>query len=278
VIGLKSEAQERVKKNLPLVEHIVTRMASKLPAHLERQDLVQAGMVGLIEASQRFDADRGTAFSTFAGRRIEGAIIDVVRRDDWLPRSLRSKARTVSTMEQDFFNEQGRFPSDRELADIAGFTIDELVSVRRGVHRGVMLALDRGVGGDDGPATLGDLIPDTSSEGIVEGLEEREMKAYVRSAIHLLPERHRLVVVAYFLDERPMDEIAAILGVTQSRISQLKDDALKRIREGLDAQFEDDEAAADRPKRRRVDQRRISYASAIAQDTTMSQRLDPVVA
>jgi len=274
---LNNEVQERVKKNLPLVEHIVTRMANKLPAHLERQDLVQAGMVGLIEASQRFDMDRGTAFSTFAGRRIEGAIIDVVRRDDWLPRSLRSRARTVSTVEQDFFNEAGRYPSDEELAELAGITVDELVTVRSRVHRGVVLALDYAVGGDEGNTTLGDTIPDKSALDMVERLEDREMKAYVRSAIHLLPERHRLVVVAYFLDERPMDEIASILGVTQSRISQLKDDALKRIREGLSAQFESADTTQSRPTRRRVDQRKISYASAIAGNSTMRQRLNHVV-
>ena len=270
---MDQEIRHRIESNVALVEHIVTRMSAGFPDHIERDDLVQAGMLALCETAGRYDPDRGVAFSTFAGRRIEGAILDVIRHEDWLPRSLRAKSRELNTVEQSLLEKRGETPDHRTVAEAADMTVKELSDLRSKVRRGVVMALDRPMNAGDGTSTLGDTIADADSTHPLAGLEDRELKAYIRSAIHLLPPRHRAVVVGYFLEERPMDELGALLGVTQSRISQIKDDALRRIREGIDAQY--DEAPAE-PSRRRRDRSRQEYAKAIAADSTAQSRLQPV--
>ena len=268
---MNDEVRNRIERNVALVEHIVTRMSAGLPNHYERDDLVQAGMLALVESAGRFDEDRGVAFSTFAGRRIEGAILDVVRRDDWLPRSARAKARELAAVEQDLLEKGESSPDSQTVANAAKMTLKELSDLRNKVRRGVVLALDRPIPSSDGVATLGDMVADHDAGDPGETLEERELFAYVRSAVHLLPERHRIVVVGYFLEGRPMDELGALLGVTQSRISQIKDDALRRMREGLSAQY-NEEQPAEAPLRRR-DRSRREYADAIAADSTHDERL-----
>lgn len=269
---MNEEIRHRVESNVALVEHIVTRMSAGFPDHIERDDLVQAGMLALVETAGRFDPDRGIAFSTFAGRRIEGAILDIIRREDWLPRSLRAKARQVNAVEQQLIEERGETPDQHAVAEAAELSIQELSELRHKVRRGVVMALDRPMNSGESAATLGDMLADDADE-LIAGLEDRELKAYIRSAVHLLPPRHRTVVVGYFLEGRPMDELGALLGVTQSRISQIKDDALNRIREGLKAQYEETPAA---PSQRRRDRTRREYAAAIAADSTAQQRLEPV--
>lgn len=268
---MNEEVRNRIERNVALVEHIVTRMSAGLPNRYERDDLVQAGMLALVESAGRYDTERGVAFSTFAGRRIEGAILDVVRRDDWLPRSTRARARELAAVEQDLLEAGDSSPDCKTVADAADMSLKELSNLRSKVRQGVVLALDRPLPSADGAATLGDMVAADDAVDPIERLEDRELKAYVRSAIHLLPERHRLVVVGYFLEGRPMDELGALLGVTQSRISQIKDDALRRMREGLAAQY-DEEQPAEKPMRRR-DRSRREYADAIAAATTHDERV-----
>ncbi len=269
---MAQRAQRPTEGNIPLVEHIVTRMSAHFPDHMERSEFVHAGMMGLVEASMRFDPDRGVAFSTFAGRRIEGAVLDVVRREDWTPRSVRVKGRELQRAEE-ALNLAGRHDaSAEELAKAAGMSVEEMQTVRAKIKKGVLVALDRPLRTDGANlATVGDAIPDPEALDPAEVLEQREMKAYIRSAINLLPERHRLVITAYFLEERSMDEIAALLGVTQSRVSQLKDDALERIRGGLSVQYResDDEPVSTR----RRDRSRAEYAAAIARAESPAERL-----
>ncbi len=267
---MEPDVRHRIENNVALVEHIVTRMSAGFPDHIERDDLVQAGMLALVETAGRYDPDRGVAFSTFAGRRIEGAILDVIRRDDWLPRSVRAKARELNAVEQTLLEKSAANPDERSVAEAADMSVQELSQLRGKIRQGVVMALDRPMSTSDGTSTLGDLVADDSTEDPTEGMEQREMKAYIRSAVHLLPERHRLVVVGYFLEGRPMDELGALLGVTQSRISQIKDDALRRIREGLEAQYDD--TPEEKPVRRR-DRTRKEYARAIADDSTHESRL-----
>ncbi len=219
---MDQEVRHRVESNVALVEHIVTRMSARFPAHIERDDLVQAGMLALVETAGRYDADRGVAFSTFAGRRIEGAILDVIRHGDWLPRSLRAKSRELNNVEAALLTKTGSTPDHRAVAESADMSVKELSDLRSKVRRGVVMALDRPIGVGDGTSTLGDTIADFDAEEPLAALENRELKAYIRSAIHLLPPRHRAVLVGYFLEERPMDELGALLGVTQSRISRSK--------------------------------------------------------
>lgn len=273
---MDQEVRHRVESNVALVEHIVTRMSAGFPAHVERDDLVQAGMLALVETASRYDPDRGVAFSTFAGRRIEGAILDVIRHEDWLPRSVRAKARELNNIEHELTTDRGETPDHRVVAAAADMTVKELSDLRSKVRRGVVMALDRPMNSADGSSsTLGETIADVDADHPLAGLEDRELKAYIRSAIHLLPPRHRVVVVGYFLEERPMDELGALLGVTQSRISQIKDDALRRIREGIEAQYS--ETPAESTGRRR-DRSRQEYAAAIAADSTAQSRLGSPIA
>lgn len=272
---MNEEVRLRVESNVALVEHIVTRMSAGFPAHIERDDLVQAGMLALVETASRYDPDRGVAFSTFAGRRIEGAILDVIRHEDWLPRSVRAKARELSNVEQELTAQGGGTPDHRAVARAADLSVKELSELRGKVRRGVVMALDRPMNAGDGASsTLGETIADVDADHPLAGLEDRELKAYIRSAIHLLPPRHRTVVVGYFLEQRPMDELGALLGVTQSRISQIKDDALRRIRDGIEAQYRE---TPTEPTGRRRDRSRQEYAAAIAADSTAQSRLESAI-
>lgn len=268
--GMNDEVHERIVTNVALVEHIVTRMSARFPGHVDRDDLVQAGMVALVETAGRYDPDRGIAFSTFAGRRIEGAILDVVRREDWLPRSVRAKARQVDAVEQQLIEQRGETPDRHTLAEALDLTVGELTELQGKVRRGVVIALDRVAG--ESRATVGDLVADEADDPVA-GIEAEELRAYLRSAIHLLPPRHRVVVIGYFLEGRPMDELGALLGVTQSRISQIKDDAVARIREGLQAQYA--ETPPD-PAPRRRDRARQEYAAAIAEHSATREPLAAV--
>lgn len=263
------EVKARIENNVALVEHIVTRMSAGLPNHYERDDLVQAGMLALVESAGRYDAERGVAFSTFVGRRIEGAILDLIRREDWLPRSVRSDARRLAAVEQDLLEDGNTSPSATELADAAGMTPHELSQLQQKVRRGVLLSLDRPVPTGDGTATLAETV-DSGAEQLSTALEDQELHAYIDSAIDLLPERQRVVMIGYFREQRPMSELGAMLGVTQSRVSQIKDDALRRIREGIDAQYAESAAPASAGVRNR---RQVEYAQAIAADTTHAERL-----
>jgi len=261
---MNEDVKDRVERNVALVEHIVTRMAANFPEHICRDDLVQAGMVALIETAGRYDADRGVNFSTFAGRRIEGAVLDVIRHEDWVPRSVRARQREIAAVERELVEQHHESPSDRAVAEAADMTVDELSALRNKIRQGSIMALDRPVRHDDGASTLGDLIVDEEAPDPIESLEKSELQDYIRSAIHLLPERHRLVIIGYFLEGRQMDELAALIGVTQSRISQIKSDALERIRNGVDAQYVDDDETPAPPTRRR-DASRRRYAEAIAE-------------
>ena len=260
---MNQEVKDRIESNVALVEHIVTRMSAGFPDHIDRDDLVQAGMLALVETAGRFDPDRGIAFSTFSGRRIEGAILDIIRGEDWLPRSVRAKARELSATETSLAQSGITNPSPEDVAGAANMSVEDLSTLRGKIRKGVVMALDRPAA-NHGTATLGDLIADTSTGDPTEGLEEAELREYIRSALHLLPERQRVVIVGYFLEGRPMDELGALLGVTQSRISQIKDAAIQRMREGVDAQYEPMPAHA--PTKRR-DRNRYEYAAAIADDT-----------
>lgn len=274
-LKMNHEIRHRIESNVALVEHIVTRMSAGFPSHIDRDDLVQAGMLALVETASRYDTDRGVAFSTFAGRRIEGAILDVVRREDWLPRSVRGKARELANIERQLEASGAGHPDQHTVAAAADLNIKELSDLRSKVRRGVIMALDRPINtGDAGTVTLGESIASLDSEDPLSDLEANEMKAYLRSALDLLPPRHRAVVVGYFLEDRPMDELGALLGVTQSRISQIKDDALRRIREGLEAQYNE---TPEPHSTRRRDKSRREYAEAISAATTPHERLHQAV-
>ncbi len=259
-----------IEEHLPLVSHVVFQVAVNFPRHVEREELARAGALGLVEAAKRFDETRGVPFNRFAAQRIRGAIIDAVRAADWAPRSVRALARSLDQAELDLANRLGRAPSVAETATELGISRAELDRLRDRMFRSVVLAFDSLLGSsDDEELTLVDVLTDRSSVEPSEELEARELRAYLRDAVHLLPERHRIVVVGYFIEERTSTELAAFMGVTESRVSQMRSEALAMLKDGIEAQYSDDESAATGL----IARRKAQYASSISSASGCGDRI-----
>jgi RNA polymerase sigma factor for flagellar operon FliA len=265
----------RIEEHLPLVRHIVFQVAVHFPRHVEREELARAGALGLVEAAHRYDEGRGVPFNRFAAQRIRGAILDAVRAADWAPRSVRTVARTIEHAGNRLTSDLGRAPTHEELADEVHVAPTELTRLQTKINRSMVLALDHPVGDvADEVVTLGDTLCLDEPE-ISDALERLELHAYLRDAMHLLPERHRLVVVGYFLEGRTSLALAQLLGVTESRISQVRSEALAMLREGIVAQYDPahDEGSAGRAGRRRA-----AFASALGETSSWRERLESLPA
>ena len=262
-----------VEQHLPLVNHIVFQVAIHFPRHVDRDDLARAGALGLVEAAQRYDEARGVPFDRFAAQRIRGAIIDAVRAADWAPRSVRTLARRLDSVEQRLASELGRVPEVTEVAEALGMSKPELYRLQDRLFRSVVLAFDHLVSDDsDEEMTLVDILEDPSAVEPLAELENREMQSYLRDAIGLLPERQRMVVVGYFLEDKTSTELAALLGVTESRVSQMRTEALEALRRGIEAQYDDHEDPDARGGR--LAKRRATFADAIGASSTWRNRLN----
>jgi RNA polymerase sigma factor for flagellar operon FliA len=260
-----------IEEHLPLVNHIVFQVAVHFPRHVDRDELVRAGALGLVEAARRFDGSKGVPFQRFAAQRIRGAIIDAVRAADWAPRSVRSLARKLDMVEQRLATRLGRVPNLSEMADELGVSIGELNRLQDRLFRSVVLAFDHLVADTtDEELTLVDVLADQSVVEPSAELEQRELHSYLRDAVALLPERQRLVIVGYFLQERTSQELARFLGVTESRVSQMRTEALETLRQGIQAQY--DAANAEAPEGRQA-KRRANYADAIGRRQDFSDRI-----
>jgi RNA polymerase sigma factor for flagellar operon FliA len=275
--GQNQELSRLIEAHLPLVKHIVFQVAVHFPRHVDRDDLARAGALGLVEAARRYDDSRGVPFDRFAAQRIRGAILDAVRAADWAPRSVRSLARRLESVEQRLATELGRVPSSREMATALGMTAAELSRLQDRLFRSVVLALEHEVNEDsEEDLTLVDVLSDRSTLEPLEELESRELHSYLRDAVSLLPERQRFVIVGYFLEGRTSHELARFLGVTESRVSQLRSEALQMLREGIEAQYSSH--AADNGGAGRVAARKASYAAAIAEASGWKTRLGEIPA
>lgn len=274
--GPSSDQQElsrRIEEHLPLVKHIVFQVAVHFPRHVDRDELARAGALGLVEAARRYDESRGVPFDRFAAQRIRGAILDAVRAADWAPRSVRTLARTLEQVEQQLATELGRVPSADEMAHALGMSRSELARLQDRLFRSVVLALEHEVSdGSEEDLTLVDVLCDRTALEPLEELEARELHAYLRDAIDLLPERHRLVVVGYFLEGRTSRDLARFLGVTESRVSQVRSEALAMLREGIEAQYAGPVRGPE-PGLGRVARRKATYAAAIAEASPWRNRL-----
>jgi RNA polymerase sigma factor for flagellar operon FliA len=269
------DMSELIERNLPLVKHIVFQVAVHFPRHVERDELARAGALGLVEAARRFDDDRGVPFERFAAQRIRGAILDAVRAADWAPRSVRTLARKLEAVEQRLATELGRVPSLDEMAEALDMSTDELHRLQDRMFRSVVLALEHEVTDDvDEDLTLVDVLIDHSSVEPSEELENRELNSYLRDAIALLPERQRFVVVGYFLEGKTSQDLARFLGVTESRISQLRSEALLMLKEGIEAQYSADPRPMVEDVTGRVARRKAGFANAIADASGFGERME----
>jgi RNA polymerase sigma factor for flagellar operon FliA len=267
---------EMIEKNLPLVKHIVFQVAVHFPLHVDRDELARAGALGLVEAARRYDEDRGVPFERFAAQRIRGAILDAVRAADWAPRSVRSLARKLEGAEQRLATEFGRLPTKEEVSEALGMSQSELNRLQDRMFRSVVLALEHettdAVEKDLTPVDV--LVDEHSIEPSAE-LETRELHGYLRDAISLLPERHRLVVVGYFLENRTSQELAEFLGVTESRISQLRSESMMMLQEGIEAQYLS-ETPEPADVTGRVARRKATYAKGIADASAFADRMEQI--
>jgi RNA polymerase sigma factor for flagellar operon FliA len=220
----------------PLVKFVAGRLGASLPAHVDEQDLVSYGLLGLIGAIERFDPDREIKFETYAIARIKGAIIDELRSLDWVPRSVRTRAREIERAIAELERTLLRAPTDEEIAAKVGISPDELEGSLAEISRSSMAALDElwspaGSGGDQ--IALIDTIEDTAGPNPEFSLEQTELKEALGEAIARLPEREKLVVTLYYYEELTLREIGEVLGVTESRVSQLHTKAVLRLKARL---------------------------------------------
>jgi RNA polymerase sigma factor for flagellar operon FliA len=230
------DVESLVTTNLPLVGHIVRETAGRLPRHLDTDDLAGAGALALVQAARSFDPSLGVPFARFASTRIKGAMIDHMRSRDWATRSLRSRARALDQVVQQLTNALGRHPTALEIATAAALTTAEVDEIRSGTDRASLLSLDPLAGSEDGLAAT---LPDRSP-GPEGALVAAERMGYLRDAIAELPERMRFVITAYYLEQRPLTEVAVELSVTQSRASQLRAEGLDLLREALQTLLDSD--------------------------------------
>jgi RNA polymerase sigma factor for flagellar operon FliA len=219
----------------PLVKYVAGRLGSGLPAHVDDDDLVSYGLLGLIGAIERFDPDRDIKFETYAIARIKGSIIDELRSMDWVPRSVRSRARDIERAIGELEARLGRAPTDEEISGKLGISEDELNESLSEISRTSIAALDElwtvSAGGDT--IALIDTIEDTQGPNPQSALAETELKEAVGEAIARLPEREKLVVTLYYYEELTLREIGEVLGVTESRVSQLHTKAILRLKARL---------------------------------------------
>lgn len=219
----------------PLARFVAGRVRTRLPSHVEEQDLVSYGLIGLMRAIERFDPERDVKFETYAIPRIRGAIIDELRSLDWVPRSIRFRAREIERAIAELERTLLRTPTDEEIAAKLGVTGVELDESLEAISRSSLAALDElwtpQAGGD--PVALIDTIVDPAAVGHHVGLEETELKETLGEAIAALPEREKLVVTLYYYEELTLREIGEVIGVTESRVSQLHTKAMLRLKARL---------------------------------------------
>jgi RNA polymerase sigma factor for flagellar operon FliA len=256
---------DTVRANMPLVGHLVREMLARVPAHVNRDDLLSAGYAALVGAARGFDEERGVPFARFAANRVRGALLDELRGLDWASRSVRRRARHNDSARQELIAELGRMPTVAEVAERLGCRVEDIESADDDVQRAVVFSLQ-----GFATAAADDMVTEPSP-GPEEMLIRRERIGYLRHAIDALPDRLRLVVTGYFFEELPMAKIAAELGVTESRVSQLRAEALGLLRDGMNTHLEP--APAEEVKDGCVTRRRTAYFDAIATRGSLRSRL-----
>lgn len=219
-----------VRQHAPLVKRIAYHLMARMPSSVQLDDLIQSGMIGLLEAATKYDASRGASFDTYASIRIRGAMVDELRRGDWVPRSVHREARRISEAMQVVEGRTGRDASDQEVADELGMSLAEYHTCLREAASGQLFSvdelgetLDSKIGGAEGHAS--------PEENTAQGLFLEQLA----QEIDQLPERERLVMALYYDEELNLKEIGAVLEVSESRVSQLHSQAALRLRGRLKA-------------------------------------------
>lgn len=221
-----------VERHAPLVKRIACHLINRLPACVQLEDMVQAGMIGLLEASGKYDETQGASFETYAGIRIRGSMLDEIRKNDWAPRSVHRKARQVAEAVREIENEHGRDARDIEIAETLDMSLGEYYKILQDNSYHKVLSVD------DTSVNTGETMLDSMSDnspGILDGMHKDDMQRLLSDAIAGLPERERLVMALYYDEELNLREIGAVMGVSESRVSQIHSQAIIRLQSRMDA-------------------------------------------
>lgn len=225
-----------LREHLSLVHHVAQQLARNLAADADVDELVSAGTMGLMNALETFDVSRGLAFSTFAVPRIRGSILDELRRQDHVPRSVRKKARDISQARESLMRQLGRAPEDKELAAALGIDAGTLWKWQADVESAVQVPLDRSAPDRDGSGTSPwEMLASEDEDSVEERLTKEQEVVLLREAILSLKEQERTVLSLYYFEELKLAEIAEVLGLTESRVSQIRSKALAKLRDSLKA-------------------------------------------
>jgi RNA polymerase sigma factor for flagellar operon FliA len=268
---LSPEASRLVEEHMALIPALTASIASHYPRHADREELAQAAALGLVEAAIRFDPERGVPFDRWASTRVRGAVIDAVRAIDFAPRSVRATSRQIDSVHEELSQKLGRTPSSKELAAALKMSVRDLDEHRARCHAGVVLSLDAPAdSGDTGSVGLADLLaePDAATPDAV--LDDAESMALLRAAVRLLPERLRVVIEGYFVTGRTSLELADALGVTESRIAQMRAEGLALMRHALAGPLE--RTTGNDVVGRRAARSREAYIAEVAKQATALAR------
>jgi RNA polymerase sigma factor for flagellar operon FliA len=231
--GCPTARAQLLDRYLGLVHHVAREVASRA-SQVELDDLISAGTLGLVRALDSFDRSRGLAFSTYAVRRIRGAILDDLRSRDWIPRSVRVKGRKAAAAIAELERRYGRPPEPKEVAHALGITVEVYFQWRASIDGGVMVSFDAAADlGRRQTVALEETIDDPDAPLPGQELEASESVAQLRAMIGTLPEREKTVLALYYYEEMNLRQIAEVLHVTESRVSQIRTQALKRLRERI---------------------------------------------
>ena len=211
-----------------LTKYVIGRIKLNLPPNFAIEDITSFGVEGLIDAIEKFSPDKGAHFETYAIMRIRGTIIDKIRSQDWLPRSMRKRIKDVKTTSEDLKQKLGRTPTTQEIADALGIEKDKVVSIMA-EDTSVGSLYDKKYSGDEGIELI-DTIEDTNSVNPLEKLEEKDVKNELQAALKKLPERERMVMVLYYHENMTLKEIGASIEVSESRVCQIHAQAIMKLR------------------------------------------------
>jgi RNA polymerase sigma factor for flagellar operon FliA len=224
---------EFLKAHLPLVGRVIERMKASLPSHVDADDLKSVGVIGLVNAARSFRADQGSAFSTYATLRIRGAVLDELRRMDWMPRRARAKAKELKEAVNQLEQRLGRLATEGEVAEAMSLSMEEYSDLLDEVRPITCLELDGLASEEDDETTLHELIADDSQTTAPELLEQKELLALMAARIQQLPDMQKKVLALYYFEEMRLAEIARVFGVTESRICQIHTQAIVGLRSYL---------------------------------------------
>ena len=225
---------ELIVKNLILVKYVVGRIGSALPSYIKLDDLYSSGVTGLVKAVEKFDPSKNSKFGSYAILLIKGAIIDELRELDWIPRSIHQKANLISSAQDILQQKYGRDPTEKELSDHLGVSEAEFSDLLLRVRPAILIPLDgEGSNDDEENGPIAERIADVKAETSFEAADRKECASLLERAIADLPEQERKVLVLYYYDDLMLKEIGKIMGISESRVSQIHTKAILKLRHRL---------------------------------------------